>query len=169
MHTCRSRLKSCKAYTFDKKLACDIQKKDQRDHRSIDRNGWNDVKLSRCVVIVLMMCSSFFSGCLVMGKNKEYQAFDASELDGLVPGQTTAAEVSRIFGAPSQVVKMSNGNTYVYKRSVAKGTALWLLILSFGNYDKQYDQVVFFFDQNDMLTHYGVSLNAGKASYGLPF
>ena len=125
------------------------------------------VKLSRWVVIVLMIVVG--SGCVVMAKNKEYQAFDSSGLDKLVPGQTTAAETSGIFGAPSQVVKMSNGNAYIYKRSVAKGTALWLLIVSFGNYDKQYDQMVFFFDNNDILTHYGTSLDAQNASYGLPF
>ncbi len=125
------------------------------------------VKLSRWVVIVLMIVVG--GGCVVMAKNKEYHPFDSSGLDKLVPGQTTAAEVSGIFGAPSQVVKMSNGNAYIYKRSVAKGTAFWLLIVSFGNYDKQYDQMVFFFDNNDILTHYGTSLDAQNASYGLPF
>jgi hypothetical protein len=109
------------------------------------------------------------SGCLLIGKNKEYQPFDCGGLERLVPGQTSAAEVSQIFGSPKQVVKLSNGNAYIYKRSVAKGTALWLLIASFGNYEKQYDQVVFFFDNKDVLTHYGVSLDAQKASYGLPF
>jgi hypothetical protein len=64
---------------------------------------------------------------------------------------------------------MSNGNAYIYERSVAKGTALWLLIVSLGNYETQCDKVVFFFDNNDILTHYGVSLDAEKASYGLPF
>jgi len=111
----------------------------------------------------------FGSGCLMIGKNKEYQPFDSGELETLVPGKTTAAGVSGILGAPSQVVEMSNGNAYIYKRSLAKGTVLWLLVVSFGNYEKQYDQVVFFFDENDILTHYGVSLNANKASYGFPF
>ncbi|MEE9567222.1 MAG: hypothetical protein V3W17_06960 [Desulfobacteria bacterium] len=126
------------------------------------------MKLLSCAAIVLMVIT-FSAGCLLMGKNKEYQPFDSSELERLVPGQTTATEVSRIFGSPRQVVKMSNGNAYIYERSVAKGTALWLLIVSLGNYEKQCDKVVFFFDNNDILTHYGVSLDAEKASYGLPF
>lgn len=130
-------------------------------------NGENQVKSLGYIAIIMMIALN--AGCLLMGKNKEYQPFDSSGLGRLVPGQTNAAEVLRIFGSPKQVVKMSNGNAYIYKRSVAKGTALWLFIASFGNYDKQYDQVVFFFDNNDILTHYGVSLNAQKASYGLPF
>lgn len=35
--------------------------------------------------------------------------------------------------------------------------------------DKFGDREAFFFDKNDLLTHYGMSLNAGKASYGFPF
>ena len=126
------------------------------------------MKSSKYAVLVLMIVI-FSAGCTLISKNKEYQGFDPSGLDGLVSGQTTAAEVSRIFGAPSQVVKMSNGNAYIYKRSVAKGTGFWLVLVSFGNYDRQYDRVVFFFDQDDILTHYGASLNAQEASYGLPF
>ena len=118
--------------------------------------------------VVLLMVALLAAGCVVMGKNTEYQAFDSALLDTLVPGQTRAADVCRILGAPSRVVELSNGNAYIYQRAVTKGTALWLLLVSFVNADRQHDQVVFFFDSKDTLTHYGVSFNAGKASYGLP-
>ena len=108
-------------------------------------------------------------GCAMFGKNKEEQPFSPALIDTLVPGQTTAVDVTDKFGAPEQVVKMSNGNAYMYKRSVAKGTAIWLILVSFGNYEKQYDQLVFFFNNKDILTHYGASMNADKASYGFPF
>ncbi len=104
-----------------------------------------------------------------MGKNKEYQALAASGLSKIETGETTASELTEIFGAPTQVEKMSNGNAYIYKHSLTKATGVSLLILSFGNYETQYDQMVFFFDINDVLTHYGVSLKAKEASYGLPF
>lgn len=122
--------------------------------------------ISLAVVITL---TTYSSGCLLLGKNKEYQPFETSGLDQLTPGQTMAPEVTAMLGAPTQVVKLSNGNAYIYNRSLSKGTGVWLVIVSFGNYDKDHDQLVFFFDQNDLLTHYGVSLNARKASYGLPF
>ncbi len=130
--------------------------------------GENDMKsfISLSLIITLI---AFISGCLLLGKNKEYQPFDTSGLDRLTPGRTMASEVTEMFGAPTEVVKLSNGNAYIYKRSLSKGTGLWLVIVSFGNYDTDCDQLVFFFDQNDVLRHYGVSLNAGKASYGLPF
>ena len=119
-------------------------------------------------MVILFVITAFLSGCLVFGKNKEYQPFDSTDLDKLVPGQSRASEVTEIFGAPTRVVKLANGNAYVYRRTITKGTFLWLILVSFGNAEKQHDHLVFFFDLEDTLTHYGFSLNANKAAYGLP-
>jgi outer membrane protein assembly factor BamE (lipoprotein component of BamABCDE complex) len=116
-------------------------------------------------VLLMFLCS----GCFVLGANKNYHGFESESLSSVKPGQTTAKEILSLFGAPTGVVKLSNGNAYIYHRSVAKGTLVWLLFISFGNYDKQADQIVFFFDNNDLLTNYGASLNAKNAEYGLPF
>ena len=118
--------------------------------------------------LAALIITTLLSGCLALGKNKEFQPFDSTELDKLVPGKTKAAEVTEIFGAPSEVVELANGNAYIYKRTVTKGTVCWLVLLTFGNAEKQHDQLVFFFDLNDTLTHYGLSLDADKAKYGLP-
>lgn len=75
-------------------------------------------------ILTVLMITTLLSGCLVIGKNKEYQPFDSTELDKLVPGQTEATEVTEIFGAPSKVVELANGNAYVYKRTVTKGTKI---------------------------------------------
>lgn len=125
------------------------------------------MKLKTYLVTVLVI-GIFLSGCVVLGKNKEYQPFAPTELDKLVPGQTKASEVTEIFGAPSKVVELANGNAYVYKRTVTKGTVCWLVLLTFGNVERQHDQLVFFFDLDDTLTHYGLSLDAEKAKYGFP-
>ena len=104
-----------------------------------------------------------------MGKTKEYQPFDTQHLSELKIGVTTAGEICQMFGAPAEMLELTNGNAYLYRRSVAKATGLSLILISFGKYDKQYDQMAFFFDQENRLTHYGISLDAGKAAYGLPF
>ncbi len=119
-------------------------------------------------ILAVLLITTLLSGCIVLGKNKQFQPFDSTELDKLAPGQTKAAEVTEIFGAPSEVVELANGNAYVYKRTVTKGTVCWLVLVTFGNAEKQHDQLVFFFDLNDTLTHYGLSLDADKAKYGLP-
>lgn len=126
--------------------------------------------MKRNITFLLSLLFVFIcTGCFAFGTNKEYQPFDAEQLASIQPGETTAKEITEIFGAPTRIVEMSNGNAFIYQRSISKGTFIWLILLSFGNYDNQTDQVVFFFDNQDLLTHYGVSLNADKASYGLPF
>jgi outer membrane protein assembly factor BamE (lipoprotein component of BamABCDE complex) len=119
-------------------------------------------------ILAVLLITTLLSGCIVLGKNKQFQPFDSTELDKMVPGQTKAAEVTEMFGAPSEVVELANGNAYVYQRTVTKGTVCWLVLVTFGNAEKQHDQLVFFFDLNDTLTHYGLSLDADKAKYGLP-
>ena len=119
-------------------------------------------------ILAALIITTLLSGCLALGKNKEFQPFDSTKLDKLIPGKTKAAEVTEIFGAPSEVVELANGNAYIYKRTVTKGTVCWLVLLTFGNAEKQRDQLVFFFDLHDTLTHYGLSLDADKAKYGLP-
>jgi len=124
-------------------------------------------RLTEFLFILLLML--FLQSCVMLAKNKDYYPFDTSGLDKLIPGRSTAAEVTEMLGAPSKVVKLSNGNAYLYRRTLSKGTGLWLVLLSFGNYDEHYDQIVIFFDKNDVMTHYGVTLDAHKAAYGLPF
>jgi outer membrane protein assembly factor BamE (lipoprotein component of BamABCDE complex) len=119
--------------------------------------------------LFVLLLVFFLQSCAGWAKNRDYHPFDASELDRLIPGKSTAAQVTEILGAPSNIVKLSNGNAYIYQRSLSKGTGLWLLIVSFGHYDKHYDQIVIFFDKKNIMTHYGVTLDAHKAAYGLPF
>jgi len=120
-------------------------------------------------ILFVLLLVFFLQSCAGWAKNKDYHPFDASGLDKLIPGKSTAAQVTEILGAPSEIIKLSNGNAYIYRRSLSKGTGLWLLIVSFGNYDKHYDQIVIFFDKKNIMTHYGVTLDAHKAAYGLPF
>ena len=119
---------------------------------------------SLCILLLVF----FLSSCAGWVKNRDYHPFDAAELDKLTVGKSTVAEVTETLGAPSDIVKLSNGNAYIYRRSLSKGTGLWLLLLVFGNYEKHYDQVVIFFDKRNIMTHYGVTLDAHKAAYELP-
>ncbi|HUV59666.1 MAG TPA: hypothetical protein VMW09_06095 [Desulfatiglandales bacterium] len=119
--------------------------------------------------LFVLLLVFFLQSCAGWAKTKDYHPFDASGLDKLIPGKSTAAQVTEILGAPSEIVKLSNGNAYIYRRSLSKGTGLWLLIVSFGNYDEHYDQIVIFLDKKNIMTHFAVTLDAHKATYGLPF
>ncbi len=120
-------------------------------------------------IIIFLLLLSCGSGCAVFGRNKDFKPFDENALTQVIPGKTTATEVTKLFGAPSQIVRLSNGNAYVYERSLNKVTGLWLVILFFGNMDIQYDRIVFFITDDDIVSHYGCSFKTDKASYAMPF
>ncbi len=121
------------------------------------------------LIVILALAAVVFSGCAVFGRGKDHKPFDPAALQQVKPGVTTAAEVTRLFGPPNRIVKLSNGNAYTYERSVDKTTGLWLVVLTFANWDKQFDRVVFFLDRQDVVTHYGSSFQAESAEYGMPF
>ena len=122
-----------------------------------------------CFVISILLAASIGSGCAVFGRGKDFKPFDESSLKQVTAGSTTAADVTRLFGPPNKIVKLSNGNAYLYERSIDKATGLWLVVLTFGNWDKQYDRIAFFINNEDMVTHIGSSFNAETASYAMPF
>jgi hypothetical protein len=122
-----------------------------------------------CFVISILLAASICSGCAVFGRGKDFKPFDENSLKQVTAGSTTAADVTRLFGPPNKIVKLSNGNAYLYERSIDKATGLWLVVLTFGNWDKQYDRIAFFINNEDMVTHIGSSFNAETASYAMPF
>jgi hypothetical protein len=116
-----------------------------------------------------MLAASVFTSCAVFGRGKDFKPFDENSLEQVVTGITSASDVTRLFGPPNKIVKLSNGNAYVYERSIEKATGLWLVLLTFGNWDKQYDRIAFCFNKDDVVTHFGSSFSAETASYAMPF
>lgn len=113
--------------------------------------------------------ASICAGCAVFGRGKNFVPFDENTLKQVTTGKTSASEVTQLFGPPNKIVKLSNCNAYLYERSVDKATGLWLILLTFVNFDTQYDRIVFFINNDDVVTHFGSSFNSEKASYGMPF
>ena len=124
---------------------------------------------TRWIRMGLLIIAVWLSGCVVIGRGKDFRPFDEKALTQIKPGETTATEVTQLFGAPTQIVRLSNGNAYVYERTLSKATGLWLILFTMVNYDTQHDRMVFFINRNDVVTHYGSSFQAETASYGMPF
>jgi hypothetical protein len=118
---------------------------------------------------IILFSISLITGCAVFGRSKDFKPFDQTLLPQVVPGRTSSQEITKMFGAPNQVVKLSNGNAYIYVRTLNKSTGLWFVLFTFIDMDSQQDRIVFFFNNNDILTNFGNSLNAAEAAYGLPF
>ena len=124
---------------------------------------------SAIFVISILLAASICNGCAVFGRGKDFKPFDENSLKQVTTGRTTAGEVTQLFGPPNKIVKLSNGNAYVYERSIEKATGLWIVVLTFANWDKQYDRIAFFFNNEDVVTHIGSSFNAETACYAMPF
>ena len=118
---------------------------------------------------ILLLVVSVAAGCAVIGRGRDFRPIEENTLSQVTPGKTTATDVVRLFGPPSQIVKLSNGNAYVYDRSLSKATGLWFVIVTFANYETQYDRIVFFINNSDIVTHYGSSFKSNAAAYGMPF
>ena len=119
--------------------------------------------------MALLFVFAIGSGCAMIGRNKDFRPIEEKTLAQVTPGKTTAADVMTLFGPPTQIVKLTNGNAYIYDRSLSKATGLWLVLVSFVNYDTQHDRIVFFINNQDLVTHYGSSFKSDTASYGMPF
>jgi len=85
-----------------------------------------------CFAISILLVVSVCAGCAVFGRGKDFKPFDENSLKQVTTGITSASEVTRLFGPPNKIVKLSNGNAYVYERSIEKVTGLWLVVLTFG-------------------------------------
>jgi hypothetical protein len=121
------------------------------------------------IAMLLLMILGMASGCAVIGRGKDFRPIEEKTLAQVTPGKTTAADIMRLFGPPSQIVKLSNGNAYIYSRSLSKATGLWFVVVTFANYDTQHDRIVFFLNHQDLVTHYGSSFKSDTSSYGMPF
>lgn len=85
------------------------------------------------------------------------------------PGRTTAAEVVQRLGAPSDVVQLGKRSAYRFDHTARKSAALYLVGVNFQNADEHSDRVWVWFDEYDVVTHVGVSLDADKVRYGMPW
>jgi hypothetical protein len=123
----------------------------------------------RTVIWIAAAAMILLSGCAVIGRGKDFRPLDEKALAQIKPGITTAGEITNMFGPPNRIVKLSQGNAYLYQRSVSKALGVWMILVTTVNYDTAHDRLVFFFNRSDVLTHYGSSFDAGEAHYGMPF
>ena len=94
---------------------------------------------------------------------------DAQKLHRLQPGTSTAREVVELLGAPVDVVQLGKRSAYRYEFTSTKRAALFLLIVGFYNTDQRADRAWVFFDENQVLTHAGVTLAGGDTEYAMPW
>ncbi|MFT4540506.1 MAG: hypothetical protein ACI841_000615 [Planctomycetota bacterium] len=114
------------------------------------------------LVLALLAPGCFFS------RRHLNQPLNAEALSLLTPGRSTAADVVAALGAPTDVVQLGKRTAYRYDYVQTKDTALFLIVFATRGQEVQADRAWAFFDENDVLTHLGQTLEGGQAEYFIP-
>jgi hypothetical protein len=105
----------------------------------------------------------------VMAQTRVNEPLDASAIATLRPGTTTAGEVVERLGAPVDVVQLGKRSAYRYEFTSTKRAGLLLVIVNVGNEDTRADRAWLFFDEDQVLSHVGASLEGRDTEYAMPW
>ena len=119
----------------------------------------------RLLLSVLLLATT--SGCF-FNRSTVNPALSSEQIAQLEPGTSTAADVTRILGAPMRVVQLGRRSAYLYFHTHEKQAALFLIVISLRGVDSNQDRCWVFFDENDVLTHVGTTLEANETEYSIP-
>jgi hypothetical protein len=115
------------------------------------------------------MCSALILPACLISRNTINEPLDQASIAQLRPGETTAGQVVELLGAPTEVVQLGRRSAYRFDASTTKQAGLLLLVVGFLNSDTRSDRLWAFFDEQQVLTHYGATLAAGHPEYALPW
>lgn len=113
-------------------------------------------------------CFLLCTGCL-LERQSVNEPIVPEVVQRLQPGRTRAEEVVQWLGAPSEVVQLGHRSAYRFDHTVGKSAILWLAVLVLSNSDTRADRLWVFFDQNNVLTHFGATYAAERAEYSMPW
>lgn len=102
-------------------------------------------------------------------RRTDNEPLEAIALQSLRPGVTTASEVVGLLGAPVDVVQLGKRSAYRYEFTTTKRAGVFLIVLGLLNEDTRADRAWVFFDENQVLTHSGVTLSGHDPEYAMPW
>lgn len=117
----------------------------------------------------LLLATSLFLGSCGIARMESNEPLNAELVRTLQPGTTTAREVVEKLGAPTQVVQLGRRSAYLYDCSSSKTAGLILIVFNMFAQDMRTDRVWVFFDEKDVLSHYGATFGFHRTQYALPW
>lgn len=108
------------------------------------------------------------AGC-AFARQDTNEPLDAVAIRAFQPGKTTARDVTEQLGAPTEVVQLGKRTAYRYDATTAKAAVLILILVNLGNQDSRSDRLWVFFDEHDVLSHYGASFGTHRTQYAMPW
>ena len=122
--------------------------------------------MKRCTVLLSLL--SLLPSCW-LARGQVNEPINALALQQLVPGASTAGDVTKALGGPVGVVQLGRRSAYLYSASTEKTANLFAFVLTLSNTDTRQDRVWVFFDESDVLTHVGATLESHHAQYAMPW
>ena len=118
--------------------------------------------------LVLLLLILLTPACFI-SRNTANEPLQAQRLDTLVPGTSTAGDVSITLGAPNEVVQLGKRMAWRYDFTNAKTAGFSILVITFLNSDTRADRAWLFFDENSVLQYAGRTLQADDTEYAMPW
>lgn len=122
----------------------------------------------RSLLAMLVLALFCTPGCVV-GRFDENEPLDPELVRRLVPGQTNSKQVVELLGAPNDVVQLAKRTAYRYDHRQQKAAGLILIVLNFANLDARTDRLWVFFDENQVLSHFGATFASHHTQYAMPW
>lgn len=117
---------------------------------------------------LLLVSVAVASGCFT-ARDTTNEPLDAEKIASLQPGVTRAAAVVELLGAPTEVVQLARRSAYRYDFINGKRSGLFLIVANFVNEDTRSDRLWVFFDQAQVLSHFGLTLQGDASEYAMPW
>ncbi len=138
-----------------------------RHHQGTIRSGLHRLApgLRGCILLSLVALTS---GCFT-ARDTVNEPLDAEKIASLRPGETPAAEVVELLGAPTEVVQLARRSAYRYHYTNSKRSGLFLIVANFLNEDTRSDRLWVFFDDEQILSHFGVTLQGADSVHAMPW
>ena len=121
-----------------------------------------------CRATILLGLATLVSGCFT-ARDTVNVPLDAEKIATLSPGETRASEVVELLGAPTEVVQLARRSAYRYDYTNRKRYGLFLFVANFLNEDTRSDRLWVFFDDDQVLSHFGVTLEGDESVYAMPW
>ena len=123
--------------------------------------------------LTLWLASSSL-GC-VLSQSTTGTGLTEEQVDAIVVGGSTRADVATVFGAPDEIIYSNlehdplNERAYRYSRRRRKTTFFTLILFSGARTDVNHDQVVVFFDDFGLVEEIAARLDMDRPRYGGPW
>jgi len=118
-------------------------------------------------ILLLSVCLLVTNGCF-FNRAVVNRPLDAARIEQLEPGKSTAADVTALLGAPSNVVQLGKRSAYLYEHLNQKQAAFFIVVLTLRGVDSQADRCWVFFDEQNVLSHVATTLQSDTAEYTIP-